>query len=103
MSDLVVPETVKASEMRRNWWVTYIWERVTTFSDPEPVYLRAGLRPIEDSVEAAKQFDEFWRNYQSVIDNIKNTTETLEQLLEAAETLNSQDVPRADRKIEWRV
>lgn len=51
--------------MRRHWWVSYIWLNTTTQADPEPIYVRSGLRPIEESVEAAAQFDEFHKNYQA--------------------------------------
>ena len=61
----VPPEVVRASEMRRHWWVSYIWLNTTTQADPEPIYARSGLRPIEEAVEAAAQFDEFHKNYQA--------------------------------------
>jgi hypothetical protein len=53
---------VKASEMSRDKWILYKWENITTLSDKEPVYLCTGIRPIEEAVEAANNFDT-WRQY----------------------------------------
>ena len=56
------PEQVKHSEMRRDWWIYYRWEAVTTYIDYEPVYLKAGIRPFFETPEAATQFDQSFRN-----------------------------------------
>ena len=48
---------VKLSDMKRYFWITYNWIRVQEYSDTEPKYIIAGLRPIEDRLDAQKQFD----------------------------------------------
>ena len=62
------PDLIKQTEMRRDWWIHYKWENVTSHSDSEPVYLKAGLRPIEETVIAAEQFDTAWRNSLGIRD-----------------------------------
>ena len=55
---------VTASQMRRPMWIAFRWENVTELADKEPRYLCAGIRPIEQAVEAGKQFDEWVKNYR---------------------------------------
>lgn len=49
------------SEMRRHDWIAYCWEDVTEVGDAERKYLRLLHRPIEQAVEAAKQWDTWVR------------------------------------------
>ena len=55
MSDQII---VKAMDMRRNEWICYRW---IYNNSPELTYMRLGQRPIEESIDAAKQFD-MWVN-----------------------------------------
>jgi hypothetical protein len=59
-----IPETVKHMEMKRHWWIVYKWVVVQEMGDEEPVYCRAGLRPINEMEEAARQFDTGYRILQ---------------------------------------
>jgi hypothetical protein len=43
--------------MRRILWIKYKWVNMAAVGDIEPIYSCSGLRPIEESVEAAAQFD----------------------------------------------
>ena len=52
---------VLQSEMKRNEWITYKWVNIHFFSEAEPRWLCTGLREISEAVEAAKQFDEYWK------------------------------------------
>lgn len=57
MTELTI---VKHSDMKRIWWIYYKWEVVTALEDKEPMYLNAGIRPINEAAEAEKQFDTSW-------------------------------------------
>lgn len=57
---MTVPNVVKITEMRRDWWIVHQWIYVAEFGSPEPVYIKSYPRPIEQAVEAAKQFDTMW-------------------------------------------
>lgn len=50
-------EAVLLSDMRRILWIKYKWINMAGVGDVEPIYLCNGLRPIEESVDAAAQFD----------------------------------------------
>ena len=56
------PDQVKHSEMRRDWWIYYRWGNVTAIMDYEPVYIKIGIRPFWETLEAATQFDQSFRN-----------------------------------------
>lgn len=62
---LQVPNQVSLKAMRRTWWIAYKWICIQEQGEVEPVYVMAGMRPIEGSLEAAAQFDEAWRNYHA--------------------------------------
>lgn len=56
--DTTTPSVLVSIEnMRRNEWIRYQWINVQTMSMGKPLYLRGGLRPIEDAKNAAEQFD----------------------------------------------
>jgi hypothetical protein len=47
----------KITEMKKSEWVAYNWINVTEQGSFEPVYLRSNLRPIENAISAAKEYD----------------------------------------------
>jgi len=63
-------EIILLSNMKRNLWVKYKWVLVNPESGiDEPRYLRSGLRPIEETVKAAEQFDTMRNAYLSENNN----------------------------------
>lgn len=50
-------EMVLLSDMRRILWIKYKWVNMAAVGDVEPIYSCSGLRPIEEAVDAAAQFD----------------------------------------------
>lgn len=64
---LQVPNQVSLKAMRRNWWIAYKWICIQEHGEVEPVYVMAGMRPIEGSLEAAAQFDEATKNLRACI------------------------------------
>ncbi len=66
MTDLLnLPDTLRMSDMRRNWWIAYKWITTQEVGEVDPVYIKAGLRPIEESIIAGEQFDAARNAYQS--------------------------------------
>lgn len=59
---------VPYSEMRRNLWIAFKWENVQEHGDIMPIYVCSGMRPIEDTETAARQFDTCWRNITTFAD-----------------------------------
>ena len=57
-------ETKKAREIRRNEWISYYWIDVTECGCEELTYLRGRERPIEESIQAGKEFDEWLVNFR---------------------------------------
>lgn len=60
------PEFVSQSEMKRHWWICYQWQDVTTVGDAEPKYAKGILRPINEAVEAAANFDLMWNARRAI-------------------------------------
>lgn len=52
------------SEINRAEFIRWYWIAVTTYENPEPVYIRGRERPISEAVEAAAQFDEWLQAYR---------------------------------------
>lgn len=50
-------ERYTASEMPYIYWIRYKWVNVQETQDEEPIYLYAGVRPIEEAPEAKAQID----------------------------------------------
>ena len=55
------PLTVKHGDMRRYWWITYKWVTTQAVGYEQPLYLRAGFRPINEAKEAGQEWDISWR------------------------------------------
>lgn len=53
---------VNILNMSRYDWIKYNWVNVQAVAEENPVYLCAGLRPIEDRKMAADQFDALNKN-----------------------------------------
>lgn len=62
-------QSIKTIE--RNEWIAYQWINVTTHSDQDTQYLRAGMRPIEDASMAANDFDTWLDAVNAVRSNEK--------------------------------
>lgn len=53
----------KISEITRVEFIRWYWLDVSCFQDEEPVLIRGKGRPIEEAIEAGKQFDEWLAAY----------------------------------------
>jgi hypothetical protein len=60
---------VKAMDMKRNEWITYRWENITTHCG-ELTYLNCGMRPIEESIQAGQEFDEWVGNARHTLKSV---------------------------------
>lgn len=74
----MIDKPKEACEITRNEWIAYEWVDMTTDSDPPEVrtYVRGRVRPIEDSVRAAQEWDTFAAAYRAIaLLKIKNGIE----------------------------
>ena len=65
----------KATEIKRNEWVTYCWLEVTTHCS-ELTYIRGRQRPIEESIRAGQEFDEWFKNARRTFHKQPDTGES---------------------------
>jgi hypothetical protein len=56
----------KLKDITRAEWIVYYWIDATELVDVESVFIRGNLRPIEESLEAGKQFDAWLSNMEAV-------------------------------------
>ena len=58
----------RAREIKRNEWIAYRWIEITEHGCSELTYLRGPERPIEESIEAGNQFDEWLSNARHTLE-----------------------------------